>query len=457
MRSLTILLILLQPLKQFAQDSLKPHKFGLLPPSKEDIRQAIFSSSFKLPTKFSLPTANDLSQDMPQPGDQGWQSSCVAWAVAYALKSFQEKCEHGWNYGDSNLFSPAFIYNLIKINRLPAAENCADGMTFPDALNILCNYGAVPIRNLAYNPEDRNGCLVPNPLDSPDLVQTASKYKIWSYERLLMRDTNEIKYYIAKRMPVLVGVMRDNSFEYGWKSTEAGAKFVWTPSPDSACIGYHAMVCVGYNDTLREFKILNSWGSKWGSNGYMYVPYDKFYEFVREAYIAYDAKSPVRINYPVYTRIIQPKADSKRSDTKMSGWFDVGNYMEFNDIKVGVTYVSASHDVVFVEYINSATDKTIQTTHIKTGETKSFTNNDKTISFRLDEVNMKKYKPSNPAADNATCLSISIDELQTDTSIYELLEKFKRDSLRMDKNPNKTKEQAYWQQQLKKNLLNGTF
>ena len=36
-----------------------------------------------------LPESVDLSDKMPPVGNQGIQQSCVAWAVAYALKSYQ--------------------------------------------------------------------------------------------------------------------------------------------------------------------------------------------------------------------------------------------------------------------------------------------------------------------------------------------------------------------------------
>ncbi len=40
-----------------------------------------------------LPPAVDLSSQLPPPGNQGTQQSCVGWAVAYGLKSYQEQGE----------------------------------------------------------------------------------------------------------------------------------------------------------------------------------------------------------------------------------------------------------------------------------------------------------------------------------------------------------------------------
>ena len=68
----------------------------------------------------ALPARVDLSVNMPPIGNQGKQGSCVAWAVAYALKSYQEKLEEkkpftsGTQLDQQRVFSPSFIYNQIN-------------------------------------------------------------------------------------------------------------------------------------------------------------------------------------------------------------------------------------------------------------------------------------------------------------------------------------------------------
>ena len=49
-----------------------------------------------LPAKGTLPAQYDISDNFPVAGNQGNQSSCVGWAVAYALKSYQEQIERKW-------------------------------------------------------------------------------------------------------------------------------------------------------------------------------------------------------------------------------------------------------------------------------------------------------------------------------------------------------------------------
>ena len=39
-------------------------------------------------------------------------------------------------------------------------------------------------------------------------------------------------------------------------------------------IGGHAMCIVGYDDSERVVKIVNSWGTRWGEDGFLRISYD---------------------------------------------------------------------------------------------------------------------------------------------------------------------------------------
>jgi C1A family cysteine protease len=45
------------------------------------------------------------------------------------------------------------------------------------------------------------------------------------------------------------------------------------PGPKEQCLGGHAVMAVGYNDSKQWFVIRNSWGPKWGLKGYFTIPY----------------------------------------------------------------------------------------------------------------------------------------------------------------------------------------
>jgi len=73
------------------------------------------------------------------------------------------------------------------------------------------------------------------------------------------------------------------------------AKDVWNPKEDPAgAYGGHAMCVVGYDDNMHggAFEIQNSWGLRWGNNGYIWIKYDDYAKFTRYAYEFVDLPVP---------------------------------------------------------------------------------------------------------------------------------------------------------------------
>ena len=62
----------------------------------------------------SLPASVDLSADLPTPGDQGQQNSCVGWATAYGMMTYLERAAHKWALSSATVFSPAYVYNQLN-------------------------------------------------------------------------------------------------------------------------------------------------------------------------------------------------------------------------------------------------------------------------------------------------------------------------------------------------------
>lgn len=222
-----------------------------------------------------MPTSADLSGRFPPVGFQGRQNSCVGWATAYALKSFQEcleenhpPCDGSGNINADAVFSPAFIYNQIN--------NGADGgCSFVDALNLLSQTGAATLRQVPYNDTDfrtRPGA---------DVIAAAARYRIDTWRRVNVVDISEVKAQIVANMPVLIGAVVDEGF-MAKRGTD-----IWRVAGEPK--GGHAMVVVGYDDGRRAFKLLNSWGRQWGDNGYGWIDYDLFPRVVHEGFVAKDA------------------------------------------------------------------------------------------------------------------------------------------------------------------------
>ena len=222
-----------------------------------------------------LPVSVDLSGNAPQPGNQGKQNSCVGWAIAYALKTYQEKIEQRWSLlsngrsDPARHFSAAFIYNQINNGR-------DAGSTFIDALNVLSNQGAATLADMPYSEADF--------LAQPSAASrsNASRYRIDFWRQVNVRDTNEVKAQLNAGYPVLIGATVDEGF------LSLAANQVWRQHTGQR-LGGHAMTLVGYDDGRRAFRVINSWGTGWGDNGYGWIDYDFSRQVINEGYIVKDA------------------------------------------------------------------------------------------------------------------------------------------------------------------------
>ena len=224
-----------------------------------------------------LPRSADLSRLLPPPGDQGAQSSCVGWAVAYAMKTYHEAVERRWPVDQpSSQFSPAFVYNQIR-----KSQDCSGGTMFVDALNLLRRAGAAPLSDFPYLGQD---CRV---LPDAGVKRKALRFAIADWRRVRTDDQAEVKAYVAAGIPVLIGMMVDQPF-----MQLAGPAVYARFSGNS--LGGHAMLVVGYDDARAAFRVINSWGQTWGDGGFAWISYGAFRQAVREGYVTRDI-SPVAL------------------------------------------------------------------------------------------------------------------------------------------------------------------
>ncbi len=203
----------------------------------------------------TLPRRIDLSGQFPKPANQGRQNSCVSWATAYAVKSYQEAVEVGWALNTSeHLFSPAFIYNQINGGQ-------DKGSQINTALDLLVNQGVATLATMPYSDQDYRG------QPSAAAVQEAQNFKgaSWSVPRSLL----DIKAALANKQPVIAGIFLYESF-YNLRGQDAVYNSI-----QGNPLGGHAVAVVGYDDDKYggALKIINSHGAEWGDNGYFWLPY----------------------------------------------------------------------------------------------------------------------------------------------------------------------------------------
>ncbi len=222
----------------------------------------------------SQPLSVDLSTNFPAPGDQGRQGSCVGWATAYALKTYHEKLEMGWSLNTADhLFSPAFVYNQIN-------EGQDQGSYIFHALDLAVNQGMATLGRMSYSDTD----YVTQP--SAAAFAEAANYKAAEWYRI--NDTSQIKAALVNRNPVVAGItvyqqLMDLSGPNSVYNTASGQNH-----------GGHAVTIVGYDDNRYggAFKVINSWGRKWGDDGYFWMPYSfAARNVLSEAYVLLDAEN----------------------------------------------------------------------------------------------------------------------------------------------------------------------
>ncbi|MDO6440045.1 C1 family peptidase [Cyclobacterium sp. 1_MG-2023] len=260
--TLLIIAILFNSYFLFAQNTT-----GLVFIDQEEYKDIPLATSAMMGT---LPSKVDLSSWFPSPGNQGQQSSCVGWAVAYGLKSYQEARERNLKPTSNNqIYSPSFIYNQIKLG------SCGGGSSIVEALNLLKSSGVSTIEDFPYSEFECSS--KPN----QTVKQKAKNYAIAEWRRVNFSDDIEVKSQLNSGFPIVIGMRVDQGFE------NLGMNQIYT-NPSGQEKGGHAMVVTGYDDSKKAYKILNSWSTNFGTNGYAWVSYSAFKARVREAYSSQD-------------------------------------------------------------------------------------------------------------------------------------------------------------------------
>lgn len=139
------------------------HGTGLSPPTADAWAEiAANGAVIDSVSSESLPSAfdNSATQWFPPIGDQMHQGSCVAWAVGYYTKTFQEAKEHSWNFTEAmwnttqpaasyqnRIMSPSFIYNLLN-------GGVDEGLWFKEPIQLVCYVGVSSWQQMPYNDSD---------------------------------------------------------------------------------------------------------------------------------------------------------------------------------------------------------------------------------------------------------------------------------------------------------------
>ncbi|WP_410991252.1 C1 family peptidase, partial [Bacillus cereus] len=228
-----------------------------------------------------LPNRIDLREYFPEVRSQGKFGTCVPFATT-ALREYYIAKDAGARGTDITYLSPSYIY-------YPSGPN--DGMYFQSAFQILKQEGVPPETERLYdlNPENTNQ--FKEPLTALQ-QKNAVPYKISSYQAI--RQANmlaDIKQAVANQDPVLVGIHVYPNFD----ATPTSG--IVPPVTEKKSRGGHALVVVGYDETNQWFIVRNSWGTKFGDQGYAYMHYQTLLDMSNS--VAYVIK-PSQKQYPPF-------------------------------------------------------------------------------------------------------------------------------------------------------------
>ena len=196
-----------------------------------------------------LPLKVDNDHLITRVRDQGYCGTCVGKAAGAMLSAAL-----------GTDLSSLYIYARCKEkDGIPHLQG-----TYPRiALKVMHRDGACPDKMLPYSK--LKSC-TETPTLTQAMADAAAANRIDSYARLWT--LFEIKRALAGGCLSLAAVFAGRNW-WGYKGGVLGP-------PDMSEGEYHAVILTGYDDELRAFRGVNSWGEDWGEDGYFWLSYNAF-------------------------------------------------------------------------------------------------------------------------------------------------------------------------------------
>lgn len=213
-------------------------------------------------------------------------SNCVGFAIAGALNILHNKANNITHFKEKLIqrFDPNFIYCSLKdMNdvKCVSGDGCNCGSHIVDGLELIKNYGC---KKLVIKPRLECATTLSKSIHNTlsymtDLYYIEDWYNFVDWEKnngkktgRFRMDIDKMKKLICLDIPLITGVFVGESFN------DLNSIY---KSPDEIA-GAHAITIVGYNDNFNggSFRVLNSYGDKWGDNGFFWISYkDLIYNF----------------------------------------------------------------------------------------------------------------------------------------------------------------------------------
>jgi C1A family cysteine protease len=228
-----------------------------------------------------LPESVDLRGSRPsnwwgRPEDQGQTGACVGYSLGTVLHWHLEK-EGIVARGDAGRPSFKHIWMASKeSDRYTSYETSflnGAGTYLDSALNVLRKRGTVLESVL---PMDSQGTL----MNEQEFYVLASQFKIKSSFAVSPWGEGHgfegYKYWLANHGPIQAAIQVDRGFMFANRNTGVLKNY------GGGLYGGHAICIAGYRP--GEFLVKNSWGTKWGDRGFLWVSEDYAKQAFYESY-----------------------------------------------------------------------------------------------------------------------------------------------------------------------------
>ena len=205
-----------------------------------------------------LPPSVDLRPAMPPVYDQGTIGSCVANSIG-ANDQYEQIIQK-----IPDAFMPSRLAIYYGGRELENNINEDSGMQIRDGIKFVAASGVCPETMWPY---DVSKFAQRPPQECYDY---AACHTVSEYLSLDNTDITQLKKCLVDGFPFVFGFSVYESFE---SPAVAASGMMPIPKPHEVYIGEHAILAVGYDDSIKCFIIRNSWGDNWGKNGYFFMPY----------------------------------------------------------------------------------------------------------------------------------------------------------------------------------------
>ncbi|TXE11594.1 C1 family peptidase [Seonamhaeicola algicola] len=319
-----------------------------------------------------LPDSIDLSDKFPQAGNQGRMGSCWAWATTYAYFSYYKN-----TLGTNNfIFSPTYTYHEHK----KTYNDCESANSSYKVLGKVLKEGSLFHSQMKYDDKNCNVNI------TSEQKKIALENAIPNYEvKMIIDDLFTMKKILSDGKALVISMkVDDNLFKVGqlWAQDKKTQVPIWNEFGSKQ--GHHAMVVTGYNEAYKAFKILNSWGSEWGDQGYIWIPYHMVDKFMNYSCYVREKKTDINFEELAQAPNFSPQKDVVNKSL-LSTWVKKKYYRKFDVLKIGLIQFKPSKKFGIIN-ITSSQNEDILKTYIELGETVAFYNNGIKYKLKFDNI-----------------------------------------------------------------------